>query len=116
MGTTTATAILPPLLSPPLALSLGLIAEPEVVDEGADDDDAGCPTAVEVTVSTTVWVLLEGLGVVVLEVLDELTGAELEEDGVVELEVVCGGGEELLVGVVLVGGGDCELVVVVVVV
>ena len=104
MGTTTATAIFPPLLSPPLEPPLGLIAPPDVVDDDGGNVDWLPPVgdAVSVVIVTN-FVEVDGSCVGV-----EVSGSV----GVLVGGVVCGvdvegggGGAELLDDVVGGGGG-----------
>jgi hypothetical protein len=112
MGTTTATAILPLLLSPPLDVSLGLMVLPDV-DEGDGDDVASVAGFVGVEVSVLIEVAVEVAGPGV-ELVSVGGGVLLLGVGGGVLEVVSGGGDSLVDDVVGGGGGgelDEEVVV-----
>jgi len=108
IGTTTATAIFPLLFRPPLELSLGLIAAPEVLETGG-----GIPEPVPLgggAVTVSILVTVEPAGsVVVIVVRDDcVVGVDVVEGVEVVEGVVSVVGVLVVVGVVVVvvsGGG-----------
>jgi hypothetical protein len=117
MGTTTATAIFPLLLSPPLEPPLGLIAgSDDVVDAGTSWELVPEFVADRVTVSNTKLVCCVCVGASLgLELIGggveaELLGGASEVTGG-GVEVLDGGGASLLIDVVVGGGGVSEVVV-----